>query len=45
MAGSIAQYPYDMGKLAIENAFRVLQGETIPDYIPVRIELITPDKL
>ncbi|MBN2007874.1 substrate-binding domain-containing protein [candidate division KSB1 bacterium] len=45
MAGSIAQYPYDMGKLAIENAFRVLQGESIPDYIPVRIELITADKL
>lgn len=45
MAGSVAQYPYEMGKLAVENAFRVLQGESIPDYIPVKIELITPDKL
>jgi len=41
MFGSVAQHPYDMGKLAIENAVQVLNGETIPEYIPVTIELIT----
>ena len=41
MQGSVAQHPYDMGKLAIENAVRVLNGESIPDYIPVTIELVT----
>ncbi len=41
MHGSVAQHPYEMGKLAIENAVQVLNGETIPDYIPVTIELVT----
>jgi len=45
MAGSVAQHPYDMGKLAVENAFRLINGETISDYIPVRIELITRENL
>lgn len=40
MAASIAQHPFDMGKLAIENAIKVLNGESITDYIPVTIELI-----
>ena len=41
MNGSVAQHPYDMGKLAIENAYRLLNGESIPGEIPVTIELIT----
>ncbi len=41
MFGSVAQHPYDMGKLAIENAVKVLNGESVADYIPVTIELIT----
>lgn len=45
MAGSVAQYPSEMGRLAVENAFRLMNGETIPTYIPVKIELITKEKL
>ena len=45
MAASIAQHPFEMGKLAIENAHHVINGKTIPDYIPVSIELITKEKL
>jgi ribose transport system substrate-binding protein len=41
MDGSIAQHPYEMGQLAVENAYRTLQGDDIPRYIPVTIELIT----
>jgi len=41
MNGSVAQHPYDMGKLAVENAYRLLNGQSIPAEIPVRIELIT----
>lgn len=45
MAASIAQHPFEMGKLAIENAYHIINGKTIPDYIPVSIELITKEKL
>jgi ribose transport system substrate-binding protein len=41
MAGSVAQHPSEMGKIAIENAYRLLNGENIPGEIPVTIELIT----
>jgi ribose transport system substrate-binding protein len=45
MAGSVAQYPFEMGRDAIAAAVRVINGETIPDYIPVKIDLITKEKL
>lgn len=45
MHGSIAQHPYEMGKLAIESAVKVINGETIQAEIPVKIELITKEKL
>ncbi|MFC1543172.1 sugar ABC transporter substrate-binding protein [Candidatus Neomarinimicrobiota bacterium] len=41
MNGSVAQHPYDMGRLAVENAHRLLNGQSIPAEIPVKIELIT----
>ncbi|UCE06769.1 MAG: substrate-binding domain-containing protein [bacterium] len=41
MNASIAQHPFEMGKQAVERAHQVLQGETIPKNIPVKIELIT----
>ncbi|MBN2411687.1 sugar ABC transporter substrate-binding protein [candidate division KSB1 bacterium] len=41
MIGSIAQNPYEMGRLAVINAFHLINKETIPDYIPVKIELVT----
>ncbi|MCX6168140.1 MAG: sugar ABC transporter substrate-binding protein [Ignavibacteriales bacterium] len=45
MNGSIAQHPEEMGRLSVENAFKVIKGEKIPTEIPVRIELITKDRL
>lgn len=45
MAATIAQHPYDMGRLAVENARKVLDGEEIPGEIPVQIELITKESL
>ena len=41
MAASVAQHPDVTGKLVIENACRVLKGQSIPEYIPVKLELIT----
>ena len=41
MDGSIAQHPFEMGKLAVEYSSRVINGECIPKTIPVKIELIT----
>jgi ribose transport system substrate-binding protein len=41
MEGSIAQNPAAMGRQAVATAVKVLQGESVPDYLPVAIELIT----
>jgi ribose transport system substrate-binding protein len=41
MEASIAQHPEEMGRLAVEYALKSIQSETIPEYIPVKIELIT----
>lgn len=41
MAGTIAQHPDEMGKAAIENAYKILQGESIEKHIAVSIELVT----
>jgi ribose transport system substrate-binding protein len=38
---SIAQHPFQMGRIAVENARRVIHGESIPQEIPVTVELIT----
>ncbi len=45
MHGSIAQYPSEMGKIAIENAYRIINGEKPEDNIPVKIELMTVNNL
>jgi len=41
LEASIAQHPTEMGRLAIEYAVKAVSGEIIPEYIPVKIELIT----
>ncbi|MFQ5928487.1 MAG: substrate-binding domain-containing protein [Acidobacteriota bacterium] len=41
---SVAQYSDEMGRIGIESAVHVLNGEKIPESIPVKIELITKDK-
>ena len=45
MEGSVAQHPYDMGRLAVENAHNVLNGETVADYLPVEIGLVTMENV
>ena len=45
MDASIAQHSDEMGKIAIENAKRQLDGEKIPRYIPVKIDLITRENV
>ncbi len=45
MSASIAQHPYEMGKVALEKAWELLQGQPIPQEIPVKIELITAKSL
>jgi ribose transport system substrate-binding protein len=41
MGASIAQYPADMGEVAVVTAARILRGEAVESLIPTRIELIT----
>lgn len=43
MDGSIAQHPYEMGKISIESAFKLITGKKIPSEIPIKIELITKE--
>ncbi len=45
LEGSIAQFPDEMGRVAVESAVKVIQGETIPATIPVKIELITKENV
>ena len=40
MAATIAQHPRDMGRLAIESAWSILNGDTVPAEQPVGIELV-----
>lgn len=41
MDASVAQHPYEIGRLAVENAHRLIKGEKIPAEIPVKVELMT----
>jgi ribose transport system substrate-binding protein len=41
MAATVAQQPGLIGSLGVENAAKVLDGETIGEYIPVELKLIT----
>lgn len=41
MAASVAQFPAEMGRVAIESAARLLKGEAVPEDQRVRIELVT----
>ncbi|HYK90755.1 MAG TPA: sugar ABC transporter substrate-binding protein [Acidobacteriota bacterium] len=45
MAASVAQHPDEMGRLGVESAYHVLRGDKVPDYLPVKIELITKQNL
>jgi ribose transport system substrate-binding protein len=41
MIGSVAQFPSEMGRLAVESAVQVLNGQTPPPDQRVKIELVT----
>lgn len=41
MDASVAQFPYEMGKAAVESAVKVMNGETLPADIMVKLEMIT----
>jgi ribose transport system substrate-binding protein len=45
MLGSVAQFPDDMGRLAVENAVHALKGEPVEADAKVRIELITKENV
>lgn len=40
MAGSVAQYPGEMGRLGVENALNVLKGEKLPAYLPTKVDVV-----
>ena len=40
MLATVAQQPRLIGALAVETALKVLQGETVDDFIPVPLELV-----
>jgi len=42
MVASVAQFPGEMGRVAVESAARILRGESVPADQQVRIELVTP---
>ena len=45
MDATIAQNPYEIGKAGVEYAYRVINGEDIPDDITIEIELVTSETL
>ena len=45
MDGSVAQYASEMGRLGVEKAVELLNGQSIENYIPTKVELITKDNL
>jgi ribose transport system substrate-binding protein len=40
MLATVAQKPKDMGKVSIETAQKIMSGETVPESMPVALELI-----
>lgn len=45
MNATIAQNPYEIGKAGVENAYKLFNGEEIPEDITIEIELITSESL
>jgi ribose transport system substrate-binding protein len=41
MIASVAQFPAEMGRVAVENAVKTLRGEAVQPDVKVRIELVT----
>src|SRR5438552_1790216 len=45
MAASVAQFPSEMGRAAVESAVKLIRGETLPADINVKLELVTKDNV
>jgi ribose transport system substrate-binding protein len=45
MDASVAQFPAEMGRAAVESAVKVIRGETVPADINVRLALVTKDNV
>jgi ribose transport system substrate-binding protein len=45
MEASVAQFPAEMGRVAVESAVKVIRGETVPPDIKVKLELVTRDNV
>jgi len=43
MDATVAQFPDEMGRIAVETAVKVLNGETVPPEVVVRIGLVTKE--
>jgi ribose transport system substrate-binding protein len=43
MVGVIAQYPEEMGKVAVETAVKVIKGEEVPAKQPIVPGVVTKD--
>ena len=41
MEATVAQFPYEMGKAAVESAVKVMAGEKLPPDIMVKLEMVT----
>ena len=45
MEASVAQFPSEMGRAAVESAVKVIRGESVPPDIKVKLELVTKDNV
>jgi ribose transport system substrate-binding protein len=45
MEGSVAQFPAEMGRVAVESAVKVIRGESVPPDTKVKLELVTKESL
>ena len=45
MEASVAQFPSEMGRLAVESAVKVIHGEKLPPDMMVKLELVTKDNV
>jgi ribose transport system substrate-binding protein len=45
MNATVAQQPAEIGSLGVENAIRVVNGESVEENIPVEVQLVTPENV
>jgi ribose transport system substrate-binding protein len=45
LAATIAQKPDEMGMIAVETANRIMEGETVDEFIPVPLKLVTMENV